>query len=103
MEAVSGTIEMESYLQPKPSGIAQVEPEHTAESVIAAIQHQQTVLLGALHKVVERLENWKPKHRQEIPPSRAKRKFQPETSNCMSNVLSGRALYSRMCIPIATL
>jgi hypothetical protein len=56
MEAVSGTIEMESYLQPKPSRIAQVEPEPAAESVIAAIQHQQTALLDALDKVMELLE-----------------------------------------------
>ena len=38
---VSATIEMESYLQPKPSQIAQVEPEKGTEPVIATIQHQQ--------------------------------------------------------------
>ena len=39
VEAVSSTIKMESYLQPKPSRVAQIEPEQGAESVIAAIQH----------------------------------------------------------------
>ena len=38
---VSATIEMESYLQPKPSQIAQVEPEKGTEPVNATIQHQQ--------------------------------------------------------------
>ena len=53
--AVGATIEMESYLQPKPSQIAQIEQEKATESVIAAIQHQQTTLLSALDKVMERL------------------------------------------------
>ena len=66
MEAVSGTIEMESYLQPKPSRIAQVEPEPAAESVIAAIQNQQTALLGALDKVMEHLEKLEAKAQE--PP-----------------------------------
>ena len=66
MEAVSGTIEMESYLQPKPTRIAQVEPEPAAESVIAAIQNQQTALLGALDKVMERLEKLEAKAQE--PP-----------------------------------
>ena len=66
MEAVSGTIEMESYLQPKPSRIAQVELEPATESVIAAIQHQQTALLGALDKVVECLEKLEAKTQE--PP-----------------------------------
>ena len=54
--AVSATIEMESYLQPKPSRIAQVEPEKGTEPVIAAIQHQQTALWSTLDKVMERLD-----------------------------------------------
>ena len=54
--AVCATIEMEPYLQPKPSRITQVEPEKGIEPVIAAIQHQQTALLNTLDKVVERLD-----------------------------------------------
>ena len=68
VEAVSGTIEMESYLQPKPSRIAQVEPEPGTESVIAAIQHQQTALMGALDKVMERLDKLEAKTQE--PPRR---------------------------------
>ena len=48
--------EIESYLPPKPSQNAQVEPEKGTEPVIAAIQHQQTALLSTLDKVMERLD-----------------------------------------------
>ena len=61
VEAVSATIEMESYLQPKPSHVAQVEPEQGTDSVIAAIQHQQRALTSALDKMMERLEKLKAK------------------------------------------
>ena len=56
VEAVSATIEMESYLQPRPGCVAQIEPEQGTESVIAAIQHQQRALAVVLDKVIERLE-----------------------------------------------
>ena len=52
VEAVSATIEMESYLQPKLSCVGQVEPEQRTKSVYAAIQHQERALTGALDKVI---------------------------------------------------
>ena len=67
MEAVSTTIEMESYLQPKPSRIAQVEPELGSESVVTAIQHQREVLLDALDKVMEKLERLEAKSWEQPP------------------------------------
>ena len=69
MTAVSATIEMESYLQPKPSRIAQVEPEKGTEPVIAAIQHQQTALLSTPDKVMEQLDKLEMKTPKE-PPKR---------------------------------
>ena len=72
VEAVSATLEMESYLQPKPSRIAQVELEPETESVMASIQCQQKALLGALDKVMERLERLEAKcQEQSKVPSRA--------------------------------
>ena len=77
VEAVSGTIEMESYLQPKPSRIDQVEPESVTESIIAAIQHQQTAILRALDKVMERLEKLEAKAQEapKGPPVRPRENF----------------------------
>ena len=68
VEAVSATIEMESYLQPKPSQVAQVELESGTESVLASIQCQQKALLNTLDKVVERLEKLEAKSKEQ-PPS----------------------------------
>ena len=43
--AVSATIEMESYLKPKPSNVAQVEAEQLhADTVIAAVQLKQDAM-----------------------------------------------------------
>ena len=51
IEAVSATIEMESYLKPKPSYMAQVEPEQShADTAIAAVQLKQDTMMGVLEK-----------------------------------------------------
>ena len=57
IEAVSATIEMESYLKPKASHVAQVEPEQAhPDAVIAAVQHKQDAIMGMLENIMSRLE-----------------------------------------------
>ena len=57
IEAVSATIEMESYLKPKPSHVAQVEPEQShADTAIAAVQLKQDAMMGVLENIMARLE-----------------------------------------------
>ena len=57
IEAVSATIEMESYLKPKPSYMAQVEPEQShADTAIAAVQLKQDTMMGVLENIMARLE-----------------------------------------------
>ena len=47
IEAVSATIEMESYLKPKSSHVAQVELEQShADTAIAAVQLKQDAMMG---------------------------------------------------------
>ena len=51
IEVVSATIEMESYLKPKPSHVAQVELEQShADTAIAAVQLKQDAMMGVLEK-----------------------------------------------------
>ena len=51
------TIEMESYLKPKPSHVAQVEPEQShSGAVIAAVQLKQDAMMGVLENIMARLE-----------------------------------------------
>jgi len=55
IEAVSATIEMESYLRPKPSHIAQVEPEQPqTDAVIAAVQLKQDTEMEMLENILSR-------------------------------------------------
>jgi len=55
IEAVCATIEMESYLRPKPSRIAQVEPEQPqTDAVIAAVQLKQDTLMAMLENILSR-------------------------------------------------
>ena len=57
IEAVSATIEMESYLKPKASHVAQVEPEQShSGAVIAAVQLKQDAMMGVLENIMVRLE-----------------------------------------------
>ena len=72
IKAVSATIEMESYLKPRPSHVAQVEPEQSQmEAVIAAVQHKQDTIMGMLENVMarlEKLESWEKRgERQQAP------------------------------------
>ena len=65
IEAVSATIEMESYLRPKPSHIAQVEPEQPkTDTVIAAVQLKQDAMLGMLENIMARLEKLEARTRE---------------------------------------
>ena len=69
MEAVSATIEMESYLQPKTGRVAHVdESDREADSVIGAIQQQQKSLLSAMDRVMERLEKLEAQNRETVRP-----------------------------------
>ena len=57
VEAVSTTIEIESYLKPKANHVAQVEPEQACpDAVIAAVQHKQDAIMGMLENTMSRLE-----------------------------------------------
>ena len=57
IEAVSATIEMESYLKPKPTSIAQIEPARPeTDTVIATVQHKQDAMMGMLENIMTRLE-----------------------------------------------
>ena len=65
IEAVSATIEMESYLRPKPSHIAQVEPEQPqTDAVIAAVQLKQDTMMGMLENILSRLEKLESRTRE---------------------------------------
>ena len=56
IEAVSATIEMESYLKPKASHVAQVEPKQAhPDAVIAAVQHKQDAIMGMLENIMSRM------------------------------------------------
>ena len=62
---MSATIEMESYLRPKPSHIAQVEPEQPkTDTVIAAVQLKQDAMLGMLENIMARLEKLEARTRE---------------------------------------
>ena len=61
VEAVSFTVEMESYLH-KPHKVAHVDVTEKA-SPIASIQTQQGAMMGILEDLSWRLQNWKP-----VPP-----------------------------------
>ena len=57
IEAISATIEMESYLKPKASHVAQMEPEQAhPDAVILAVQHKQDAIMGMLENIMSRLE-----------------------------------------------
>ena len=61
IEVVSATIEMESYLKPKPSHVAQVEPEQShTDTAIAAVQLKQDAMMGVLKNIMVRLEKLEP-------------------------------------------
>ena len=51
---MSSTLEMESYLLPRPSKVATVEIE--TESVIAAVQGKQDLMMDMLQGMMERLD-----------------------------------------------
>ena len=49
IEAVSAAIEIESYLKPKPSHVAHVEPEQSyADTAIAEVQLKQDTMMEVL-------------------------------------------------------
>ena len=54
IDAVSSTLEMESYLLPRPGKIATVDIE--TESVIAAVQGKQDLMMDMLQGIMERLD-----------------------------------------------
>ena len=56
IEVVSATIEMESYLKPKPSHVAQVEPEQSHTDTVIA----QDDMMGVLKNIMVRLEKLEP-------------------------------------------
>ena len=69
VEAVSATIEMESYLQPKASRVAFVEESNGGvDPVIGAIQQQQKSVLNVLDRVMERLEKLEANSREVTKP-----------------------------------
>ena len=59
-EAVTATLELESYLTPSsgPGRVAQVEVEEPSaqEAIVAAVKSQQDAMLDLMSKLVERLE-----------------------------------------------
>ena len=54
IEAVSSTLEMESYLVPRPSKVATVDIE--TDSVIATVQGKQDLMMDMLQGMMERLD-----------------------------------------------
>ena len=68
IEAVSATIEMESYVKPKPSHVAQVELEQShADTAIAAVQLKQDAMMGVLESIMARLEKLEAQASEEQP------------------------------------
>ena len=57
IEAVSATIEMETYVKPRPTPISQVEPAPLrTDAVIAAVQLKQDSMMGMMESIMTRLE-----------------------------------------------